>query len=174
MKYKNFQFNKSLLTRLLAGTIALVVSSTAVSGWSNKNTDPLEGTLLEGYVIVTLNDGKKEVAITKYECNSGFGHHYINPTTGEEFADIECRHQPVIQMRYKHIIQKYHIEGEESIALYLTEEEIKMLQDGELSDEQISNLIVRSLAESINRDAMEEETETEETSEAYTRKYTKG
>lgn len=127
---------------IIGGTMLL---STSLIGCGNKKDSLLKNTLLEQSRVITFEDGHKDIVIHEQNCDHHDGHSiYKSIITNEYITDEVCR-QNYVGLK---LLEKYKIFKDESIVSYLTSEEIIKASNGELTKEDITNILVRIVTES--------------------------
>lgn len=146
MKFNNLKLNGALklATYISIGSIT-AASLTGCSAKNNNNDNILKGTILENTNVITLEDGSKDIAVAVDYCSTiDQCTHYYSIISGEYFSDVECEIKEYRISTFEHVIVKHYIiTNEESIAKYLSADEIKKGINGELSNEDISTIITR-------------------------------
>ena len=150
MEIKNLWINKKaevinkkakvkLATFILAGTLALSM----LTGCGRSKDNIFKGTILENTTVITFDDNSKDIAKITGLCiseNSLYSH-YRSITSGIYFSDIEC--EETYHNNYTDFLHHLNITKEENIVKYLTSDEIEKAYNGNLTDEDITEIITR-------------------------------
>lgn len=132
---KKFKLYRNVVALALVGTMA----TTMLTGCSNKKTAVLEGTHLESTKVITFSDNSKDIAVGIGVCGktacSKSHMNYRSIITNETFT--ECPVSPVPR----------DIIYTETIMSYLTEEEIAKSLKGQLTEDDVANIISRIVIE---------------------------
>jgi len=138
-KINNLKITKKMIALLMAGTMALTFSG---CDSNNSNISLLDGTILEDALVITFEDGSKDIAIATNSCGHIDSHYYFESiVSGLEYVSDKC------SSNYK-TRQKYAIQSNESIVKYITAEEIAKANKEGLTDDDINNIISRIFSES--------------------------
>ena len=142
---------KKLMALALAGVIASTGSGCA------RNTGSLDGSTLANTKVITTTDGKIEIVRDIYKSsndrycklyNDNTHHHYRDVISGNYYSDSEsCE-------KYEHNFRDIFpivldVASVESITDYLTPEEIAKSANGQLTEDDITNIILRIKTQSI-------------------------
>lgn len=141
---KKLKINEKIGKKFVLCTLIGTVSGFTLIG-CNKESKFLEGTILEEAVVVSFEDGTKEVASRIKFCEDCDGKHmlYQDLVSKEYFTDDECAYEIKGVWGTDHYISKYAISGVEGIRKYLTDEEMKKAGNEGLNKEEISDIIVK-------------------------------
>lgn len=129
--------NKKIAKRVIIGGCALALVSTLASCKEYK-TEINSKTFL-GNRVITFNDGTKDVAEIFEHCNKGNHDHYKSLITGELYNGDNCNFDVLENHRLYH----YDIKSDESIAKYMTTDELNNLMNGEISKEDLNTIVLR-------------------------------
>lgn len=141
--------SKLKINKNIGKKFALCTLISSVSGFSligcGKEPNFLKGTVLEEAVVVTFEDGTKEVAERIRFCEECDEKHmlYQELISKEYFTDDECVEKIKGTFGTNHYISKYSISSVEGISKYLTEEEVEKVGADGLKNDDIIEIIVR-------------------------------
>lgn len=140
-----FKNNKVKLQTL---TAAILVAGTLVGcGTTNSNSSNMNDYITNS-LVVTTTDGEKQIVkkITSPNCydKSNKNHyHYRDVITGSYYSDsLECMawHRAPVETIYPTYLE---VQTVESLADYLTDEELSKLIKNEFTNDDYANLVVR-------------------------------
>ena len=151
MKIKNLLINKKakvkLATFILAGTLA----SSMLTGCGRSKDNILEGTILENTTVITFNGGSKDIVKPVEVCSSlDSDFHYYSVTSGNCYSDNNCGHICCYCEYGCYFLQNTNIEDKENITEYLTPDEIEKAYNGNLTNEDIIEIITRITVDEKN------------------------
>lgn len=140
---KKFKLNR----KIAAFTMASTIFSVGLSGCSEGKESLLEGTILEDSRVISFEDGHVDIAIQTRGCEKVDNEfHYQSIITKELFSSKTCK-----STRMYH----YDISSDESIIIYLTEEDIIKAMKNELTNEDIVKIVNRILDKKDNQEEIE-------------------
>lgn len=147
---KKFKLYRTVAALALVGTMTTGV----LTGCGNNNKPSLlDGTILEETRVISFDDGHKDIAtIEDVSCNASGCNcsekMYKSIVTDEYFSNDRCE----ASLFFKGvdlsgvILNHYSFIDDESIVVYLTTDEIVKASKGELTEDDISNIINRIFA----------------------------
>lgn len=145
-KAKDFLTNNKVKLQTL--TAAILVAGTLVGcGTTNCNSSNMNDYITNS-LVVTTTDGEKQIVkkITSPNCydKSNKNHyHYRDVITGSYYSDsLECMiwHRAPVETIYPTYLE---VQTVESLADYLTDEELSKLIKNEFTNDDYANLVVR-------------------------------
>ena len=145
-KAKDFLTNNKVKLQTL--TAAILVAGTLVGcGTTNSNSSNMNDYITNS-LVVTTTDGEKQIVkkITSPNCydKSNKNHyHYRDVITGSYYSDsLECMvwHRAPVETIYPTYLE---VQTVESLADYLTNEELSKLIKNEFTNDDYTNLVVR-------------------------------
>lgn len=147
MKTKNLKINldaiKNRFSRMKCFVLAGTLIATMLTGCGKKES-LLEGTILENTHVITFEDGTKDIAkpfdsCEMYSDDYGNSIHYKSVVTSDFYSDLSCT---AVNPRGS-MISHYPISKEESIVVYLTQEDIEKAMNNNLTDDDLITIVSR-------------------------------
>ena len=146
----NLKVYKKIGKKIAIISGVMMLGSSLVGCGKNQNKALVENTLLEQARIITFEDGGMDIAIHKKYC--GFKCDdiiYKSIITNQYFSDTGCECH-YLDITGEIIIAKENILKDESIVVYLTEEEIIKASNDELTKNDVTNILTRIISEKNN------------------------
>ena len=143
MKIKNFKIDQKVSSKLATCVLIGSLAATTLTGCGDVDRNNLlKGTILENTVVVTFDNGSKDIAVAISNCNSKEEyHHYYSIISGEYFGSLKCTKTKINNTVSHH----YGITSEENISGYLTSDDITKAMKGELNNNDIIAIINRAI-----------------------------
>lgn len=146
-----FKMNKNIGKKFALYTLIGSISGFTLMGCGKKEESFLEGTVLENAVVISFEDGTKEVSNKCgfcSSCTSNYTHEiYQSVVSKEYFVDDDCKSKwylpNVFNPFNKYSVGKYSIVSIEGITGYLTDQELMKAGQKKLTDADIAEIVVR-------------------------------
>lgn len=147
MKIKNFKIDLKKALKMTKYVLVGSFLTVGLTGCGSEEKDALlEGTLLEDAIVLTFDDGSKDVAVVKGKCYDDDNYeHYRSVITNEYYASNLCLDEVEATVGKNKILNKYEIVNQEKITKYLTKEELKSAANDELDTDDIIAIIDRTV-----------------------------
>lgn len=152
--------NLKLYRKVAALSLACALTTTSLTGCSMRYTDApdtnykclLGGTILEDTYVTTFEDGRKDIVKLVCTCNKNIHTIYYSVISGDYYSDDDCfdyglafRKADGSGIARKEILGKENVVSVQSISCYLSEEDLIKAANGELTKEDIIDIITRTV-----------------------------
>lgn len=147
MKEKNLMIFSNLSSKLAAFTLVGSLATCSLAACSSSES-LLEDTILEGAVVITFEDGSRDVAVRYQPCDrkgeEGVYFHYCSVVSEEYYSDLDCEHSHILAFAE---LGHYDIAAVENITSYFNADDFKKITKEELTEEDAISIITRIITE---------------------------
>ena len=140
MENRNFIINKKDISKIVSYILAGSIAASTLTGCESKRDPILKGTILESTSVVTFEDGTKDIVLVDCYCTYDVYNHYYSVISGEYFCSNKCETPELSGSTHQ-----YEIINEEDIVCYLTALDVTKAMRGELSEDDIVDIVNRVL-----------------------------